>query len=75
LNASFSSRAFQIFNGLIMILVVVATLYPFLYLVAQSFSSEAAVYAGKVVLFPVDFTDKTYRIILSKSDFFRVRVK
>ncbi|WP_438446131.1 carbohydrate ABC transporter permease [Gorillibacterium sp. sgz5001074] len=54
-----------------MTLVVVATLYPFLYLVAQSFSSEAAVYAGKVSIFPVDFTDKTYRVILSKPDFFR----
>ncbi|WP_438433584.1 carbohydrate ABC transporter permease [Gorillibacterium sp. sgz500922] len=54
-----------------MLLVVLATLYPFLYLVAQSFSSEAAIYAGKVSIIPVDFTTQTYRVILSKPDFFR----
>ncbi|MFD1955637.1 carbohydrate ABC transporter permease [Paenibacillus thailandensis] len=54
-----------------MTLVVVMTLHPFLYLVAQSLSSEAAIYAGKVNLFPVDFTTQTYEVILSKPDFFR----
>jgi putative aldouronate transport system permease protein len=54
-----------------MILVVLFTLYPFVYLVAQSFSSEAAIYAGKVTIFPVEFTTKTYEVILSKPDFFR----
>lgn len=66
-----SYRVFQVMNGFIMVLVVIMTLYPFLYLVAQSFSSEAAVYAGKVTVLPVGFTDKTYRVILSKPDFFR----
>ncbi|MCR8660646.1 carbohydrate ABC transporter permease [Paenibacillus endoradicis] len=66
-----SYKVFQIFNGVIMTLVVIATLFPFLYLIAQSFSSEAAVYAGKVSIFPVEFTTKTYEIILSKPDFFR----
>ncbi|WP_373460429.1 carbohydrate ABC transporter permease [Paenibacillus sp. V4I7] len=54
-----------------MAFVVVMTLYPFLYLVAQSFSSEAAVYAGKVTIFPVDFTDQTYRALLSRPEFFK----
>jgi putative aldouronate transport system permease protein len=62
---------FQVFNGFIMAFVVVMTLYPFLYLVAQSFSSEAAVYAGKVTIFPVDFTDQTYRALLSRPEFFK----
>jgi len=70
-KVSKSYRAFQIVNGLIMALVVFMTLYPFVYLVAQSFSSEAAVYAGKVSFYPVEFTTKTYEIILSKPDFFR----
>lgn len=64
-------RIFRIFNSVIMAFVVICTLYPFLYLIAQSFSSEAAVYAGKVTIFPVEFTTKTYEIILSKPDFFR----
>lgn len=71
MKVSKSYRAFQIVNGLIMALVVFMTLYPFVYLVAQSFSSEAAVYAGKVSFYPVEFTTKTYEIILSKPDFFR----
>ncbi len=68
---STSYKVFRVFNGFIMLLVVLATLYPFLYLVAQSFSSEAAIYAGKVSIIPVDFTTQTYRVILSKPDFFR----
>lgn len=71
MKISFSYRAFQIFNALIMTLVVFMTLYPFVYLLAQSFSSEAAVYAGKVSFYPVDFTSQTYQVILSKPDFFR----
>lgn len=71
MKASVSDRVFQVVNGFIMTLVVVMTLYPFLYLVAQSLSSEAAIYAGKVNLFPVDFTTQTYEVILSKPDFFR----
>jgi putative aldouronate transport system permease protein len=54
-----------------MAIVVFFTLYPFVYLIAQSFSSEAAVYAGKVSFYPVGFTTKTYEIILSKPDFFK----
>ncbi|MCY9669280.1 carbohydrate ABC transporter permease [Paenibacillus alginolyticus] len=71
MKESASYRVFQVFNGFIMALVVVMTLYPFLYLVAQSFSSEAAVYAGKVTIFPVDFTDQTYRAVLSRPEFFQ----
>ncbi|WP_440962402.1 carbohydrate ABC transporter permease [Paenibacillus nitricinens] len=68
---SISSRTFTIVNGFIMAIVVFFTLYPFVYLIAQSFSSEAAVYAGKVSFYPVGFTTKTYEIILSKPDFFK----
>lgn len=71
MKVSLSYRGFQIFNGMIMTVVVFMTLYPFVYLVAQSFSGEAAVYAGKVSFYPVDFTTKTYEVILSKPDFFR----
>ncbi|WP_441890497.1 carbohydrate ABC transporter permease [Paenibacillus sp. YAF4_2] len=54
-----------------MTLVVLFTLYPFVYLIAQSFSSEAAVYGGKVTFYPVEFTTLTYKVILSKPDFFQ----
>ncbi|MDQ0113314.1 carbohydrate ABC transporter permease [Paenibacillus harenae] len=68
---AWSFNGFNVVNGFIMVVVVLFTLYPFIYLVAQSFSSEAAIYAGKVSVFPVEFTTKTYEVILSKPDFFR----
>lgn len=71
MKMSISSRTFTIVNGFIMAIVVFFTLYPFVYLIAQSFSSEAAVYAGKVSFYPIGFTTKTYEIILSKPDFFK----
>lgn len=71
MKKTLSFSTFTIVNGFIMILVVLFTLYPFVYLVAQSFSSEAAIYAGKVSFFPVEFTTKTYEVIMSKPDFFR----
>lgn len=60
---------FKVVNTVIMILVCIVTLYPFLYLVAQSFSSEQAIIMGKVSLFPVGFNVATYKSVLEKGDF------
>ncbi|MBP5602882.1 MAG: carbohydrate ABC transporter permease [Treponema sp.] len=62
---------FKVVNTVIMLLVCAATLYPFLYLVAQSFSSEQAIIMGKVSLFPVDFNITTYKSVLEKGEFLR----
>ena len=62
---------FKYVNTLIMILICAITLYPFLYLVAQSFSSEEAITLGKVTLFPVGFNINTYKSVLEKGDFLR----
>ena len=64
-------RAFQVVNTLIMLFVIFITLYPIIYLVAQSFSSEAAVSAGKVTFYPIGFTTATYKYVLENGDFFR----
>ena len=53
-----------------MLLVIFITLYPVVYLIAQSFSSEAAVSAGKVTFYPIDFTVATYKYILRNNEFF-----
>ena len=60
---------FKWFNTLIMVLVCIATLYPFLYLVAQSFSSEEAITLGKVNLLPIGFNIETYKSVLAKGEF------
>lgn len=70
IKTSTGYKVFKVFNGIFMTFIVFVTLYPFLYLVAQSFSSESAIYAGKVSFFPVEFTTRTYSVILGKPDFF-----
>ena len=66
MKASKGYRAFQCINTVIMILVIFVTLYPFIYLVAQSFSSDAAVSAGKVT-FLSDRLQSQYLQIHSES--------
>lgn len=66
------SRGYKIFtavNTIVMIIISAFTFYPFLYLVAQSFSSEAAIYQGRVTIFPVEFTTATYQSVISKGEF------
>ncbi len=62
-------KVFTVFNTIIMILICCATLYPFLYLVAQSFSSEAAIVAGEVNLIPKGFNVQTYISIITDGKF------
>ena len=64
-------RAFQVINTILMIFVIFITLYPFVYLVAQSFSSDAAASAGKVTFYPIGFNVNTYKYILRDNQFFR----
>ena len=63
--------AFKVLNTILMLFILFITLYPFLYLVAQSFSSDASVSAGRVRLIPVDFNIDTYKYILRDGKFFR----
>ena len=66
------STGYQIFtvvNTIIMILISAATLYPFLYLVSQSFTSDKAIIAGHTSLIPEGFNVDTYKYILSKGEF------
>ncbi len=60
---------FRVVNTIIMIFICAATLYPFLYLVAQSLSSEEAIMQGKVTIFPVNLSVATYVSVLKKGDF------
>lgn len=57
------SRGYRVFrwvNAIILTGVVVLTLYPFLNIVARSFSDEHAIRSGQVNLIPRGFTLKTY---------------
>ena len=55
---------FIIFLRLILALILVALLYPLIFVLSASISDPSAVMAGKVVLFPVGFTLRAYKAVL-----------
>lgn len=71
IKESLGYEIFKVVNTVLMLIICFVTLYPFLYLVAQSFSSEQAIMSGKVGLIPVDFNLETYISVLKKGDFLR----
>ncbi|MFJ6076208.1 carbohydrate ABC transporter permease [Streptomyces sp. NPDC093065] len=64
-------RVFQGVNGLVLTGVVVVTLYPFLNIVARSFSGERQIRAGEVTLWPKGFNLTTYKIVFQDGTFWR----
>ncbi len=60
-------RVFTVFNTIIMVLISFATLYPFLYLISQSFSSDQAIYAGHTGLIPEGFNIDTYIYVITRN--------
>lgn len=71
IKESISYTIFKVINTIIMIFICIVTLYPFLYLVAQSFSSETAIMQGQVKLIPVGFNIDTYISVFKKGEFVR----
>ena len=69
IKESMAYRVFNVFNTILMILICAAMLYPFLYLVAQSFSSTEAIVAGEVGLIPKDFSVETYAFVINDGRF------
>ncbi|KUO12300.1 sugar ABC transporter permease [Streptomyces sp. DSM 15324] len=66
-----SYRVFQGVNGLVLTLVVLVTLYPFVNIVARSFSGERQIRAGEVTLWPKGFNLTTYDIVFHDTTFWR----
>lgn len=62
-------RVFQVINTVVLLGVVVVTLYPFVNIVAQSFSSETFIRAGEVNLFPKGFNLTTYEQVMNDGMF------
>jgi putative aldouronate transport system permease protein len=62
-------RVFRVANVGVLLLVMAATLYPFLMIVARSFSSDTAIRSGKVSIVPVGFDLTTYRLVMSDAMF------
>lgn len=62
-------KTFQIVNTIVLLGVVGVTLYPFVNIIAQSFSSESHIRAGDVNLWPKGFNTTTYQLVLNDSMF------
>ncbi len=62
---------FAVANTLFLLFVSFLTLFPFLHIVAKSFSSEAYVLAKDVVLWPKGFTLSSYSYVLGNPRFIR----
>ena len=58
-------RAFKVVNAIVLIGVVVVTLYPFVNIIARSFSAESYIQSGQVNLLPRGFNLTTYRIVMT----------
>nr|WP_145164073.1 carbohydrate ABC transporter permease [Paenibacillus terrae] len=65
------SKGDRLFLGIvytILILVVLAVLYPLVYILSSSISSPAAVTSGKVWLWPVDISFEGFRVLFSRQE-------
>jgi putative aldouronate transport system permease protein len=66
-----SYRVFQGINAVVLTLVVIVTLYPFVNIIARSFSGERQIRAGEVTLWPKGFDLTTYDIVVHDAMFWR----
>jgi putative aldouronate transport system permease protein len=64
-------KVFRVVNVVILLGVVAVTLYPFLNIIAQSFSSEQFIRTGQVNLVPRGFDLSTYEVVASEPLFWR----
>ncbi|WNS40745.1 carbohydrate ABC transporter permease [Paenibacillus sp. MMS20-IR301] len=69
-DKSLGRRLFHILNYTLLIITSLLCILPFINLLAVSFSSSAAVSAGNVAFWPVEFTTKAYEFALTGGDFF-----
>jgi putative aldouronate transport system permease protein len=69
-DKSFERRLFHVVNYVILLLVSLVCILPFVNLLAVSFSGSAAVSAGDVAFWPVNFTTTAYEFALTGGEFF-----
>lgn len=69
IKTSFGEKVFTVFNHIFFVLLGLTTIFPFINLIAKSFSGEAAVVSGIVTLWPIDFQVGTYKYVIQDSLF------
>jgi putative aldouronate transport system permease protein len=71
IDRSLPRRVFNGFNILTFIVYSLLCLVPLIHILAISLSASATVSAGKVTLWPVNFTIKSYEYVIAKKEFWR----
>ncbi len=66
-NQTAGDKIFYVIVTIILSVFLLLVLYPCIYVVSSSFSSGTAVNAGKVILWPVDFTLEGYKTVFNTS--------
>lgn len=69
MKKSKSRIVFEIFNIILMAVLIVLTLYPILNQLAVSLSSNTGILTGEVTLLPIDFSLDTYKGLMKESKF------
>ena len=70
-ESTLGDKIFYITITIVLTFFLLAVLYPVVYVVSASISSGSAINAGKVILFPVGFSLKSYEMMLSDTDVWR----
>jgi putative aldouronate transport system permease protein len=65
------TRVFGVFNAVLLVILCLVMLYPFITVLAQSFSSPGAINAGQVSFWPVGFNVDTYAAVMENETFWR----
>lgn len=60
---SINDKIFYIITGFLLTAFFIIVLYPCIYVISASFSSGSAVEAGRVILWPVDFSLEGYKAV------------
>lgn len=66
-----SRRIFVVFNYVFLTISAIVCIFPMLHIVAMSFSSNAAVNSGSVVIWPKGFQLNTYQFVVGEPAFYR----
>lgn len=69
MKESKSYKVFKVFNIILLLFIIFLTLFPFVNIIAQSFSNEAAIRSGQVSLIPKGFNIETYKTVMADAMF------
>ncbi|TVQ25997.1 MAG: carbohydrate ABC transporter permease [Spirochaetaceae bacterium] len=70
-TATRGEKIFYSINNVSLVLLAFLCVYPFLHIIATSFSSTRAIVSGEVGMLPVDFNTTAYRNLIEDGQIFR----